>query len=35
VIVAAFGLVATLSGPARQALPARLAFARAGGDGDR
>ena len=37
VIVAIFGLVATLSGPARQALPARLAFAsagRGGGDGD-
>jgi hypothetical protein len=35
VFVALFGLVATLSGPARQALPARLAFARAGGgDGD-
>jgi EmrB/QacA subfamily drug resistance transporter len=34
VIVAIFGLVATLSGPVRQALPARLAFARAGG-GDR
>jgi EmrB/QacA subfamily drug resistance transporter len=33
VIVAIFGLVATLSGPARQALPARLAFARAGGGG--
>jgi EmrB/QacA subfamily drug resistance transporter len=31
VIVAIFGLVATLSGPARQALPGRLAFARAGG----
>lgn len=38
VIVASFGLVATLSGPAREALPARLAFARAGrggGNGDR
>jgi EmrB/QacA subfamily drug resistance transporter len=35
VFVAAFGLVATLSGPVREALPARLAFARAGGrDGD-
>jgi sugar phosphate permease len=37
VIVAIFGLVATLSGPARQAMPARLAFAsagRGGGDGD-
>jgi hypothetical protein len=32
VIVAIFGLVATLSGPARDRWPARLAFARSRGE---
>jgi hypothetical protein len=34
VVVALFGLIVTLSGPVRAALPGRLAFARAGSGGD-